>query len=334
MSPDDTLAFWVVASGLGELRREAVPAPSDLEASVQALYSGVSRGTETLVFNGNVPESEYQRMRAPFQAGEFPAPVKYGYASVGRVVQGPTQLLDKRVFCLYPHQQRYVVPCAALYELPADVPPARAILAANMETALNAVWDCGAAPGDRISVIGAGSVGCLAAWLLGRMPGCEVELIDLNPQRRSIAAALGVAFAAPQSARAEADVVLHASGTEAGLALALRLAAVEATVCELSWYGRRRVALALGEAFHSRRLLLRSSQVGAIAAARRVRWDHGRRMRLALALLGAPVLDRLINSEGSFEALPETMAQLARAATDVIMHRVVYGPARGAGAGE
>jgi hypothetical protein len=329
MNPDDTLAFWVIASGLGELRREAVPAPSDLEASVQALYSGVSRGTETLVFTGQVPESEYQRMRAPFQSGQFPAPVKYGYASVGRVLQGPAQLLGKHVFCLYPHQQHYVVPCTALYELPPQVPPARAVLAANLETALNAVWDCGAGPGDRVAVIGAGSVGCLAAWLLGRIPGCEVELIDINPHRRGIAAALGVAFATPDSARSEADVVLHASGSEAGLALALRLAAFEATVCELSWYGRREVAVALGEGFHSKRLVLKSSQVGSIGAARRGRWDSGRRMRLALTLLAAPALDQLINSEGSFEALPATMAQLARTPGDVIMHRVSYGAARG-----
>jgi NADPH:quinone reductase-like Zn-dependent oxidoreductase len=328
MNSEDTLAFWIVASGLGELRREAVPAPSDLEASVQALYSGVSRGTEALVFSGQVPESEYQRMRAPFQSGDFPAPVKYGYASVGRVLQGPPRLIGKNVFCLYPHQQRYVVPCEALYELPADVPPSRAILAANMETALNAVWDSGAAPGDRVSVIGAGSVGCLAAWLLARMPGCEVELVDTNPQRRSIAAALGVAFATPPAARAEADVVLHASGNEAGLALALRLAAFEATVCELSWYGRREVTLALGEGFHSRRLVLKSSQVGAIAAARRSRWDHRRRMRLALSLLTAPVLDQLINSEDSFESLPDTMAQLARTPGEVLMHRVIYGARR------
>jgi NADPH:quinone reductase-like Zn-dependent oxidoreductase len=328
MNPDDTLAFWVIASGLGELRREALPAPSDLEASVQAVYSGVSRGTEALVFTGDVPQSEYQRMRAPFQSGAFPAPVKYGYASVGCVLQGPTQLVGKLVFCLYPHQQRYVVPCDALHELPPDVPPSRAILAANMETALNAVWDSGAAPGDRVSVIGAGSVGCLAAWLLSRMPGCEVELIDINPQRQSIAAALGVAFATPQTARAEADVVLHASGSEAGLALALRLAAFEATVCELSWYGKREVAVALGEGFHSRRLVLKSSQVGAVSSTRRARWDHRRRMRLALSLLSSPALDVLINSEGRFESLPDTMAQLARGPGEVIMHRVTYGAAR------
>jgi NADPH:quinone reductase-like Zn-dependent oxidoreductase len=325
MSRDDTRAFWVVASGRGELRREALPAPSLLEASVQALYSGVSRGTESLVFNARVPQSEYQRMRAPFQAGEFPVPVKYGYANVGRVLEGPAELRGRTVFCLYPHQERYVVACEALYPLPDDVPAARAVLAANMETALNAVWDAGATPGDRIAVIGGGSVGCLAAWLLARMPGCVVQLIDINPQRRLMAHAFGVDFATPDTASGGVDVVLHASGSADGLALALRIAGFEATVCELSWYADRPVTLPLGEAFHSRRLILKSSQVGTVAATHRARWSPRRRMELALRLLADPVLDVLINSEGAFEDLPETMRQLCRAGVDVIMHRVTYG---------
>jgi threonine dehydrogenase-like Zn-dependent dehydrogenase len=327
MSRDDTLAFWVVAPGHGELRREAVPARTGREASVRALYSGVSRGTEALVFNGCVPESEYARMRAPFQAGDFPGPVKYGYASVGRVLEGPSTLCGKTVFCLHPHQQYYVVPADALYVLPASVPASRAVLAANLETALNAVWDSGAAPGDRVAVVGGGSVGCLAAWLLGQIPGCEVELIDTNPQRRLIADAFGIAFAQPDTARPEADVVLHVSGAPEGLALALRLAAFEATVCECSWYGRRSVTLALGEAFHSRRLLLKSSQVGSVAASHRPRWTLHRRMELALALLADPALDLLINSEGTLAELPQSMQRLARAPGDTIMHRVSYGAA-------
>ena len=325
MSRDDTRAFWVVASGRGELRREALPAPTVLEASVQALYSGVSRGTESLVFNARVPQSEYQRMRAPFQAGEFPAPVKYGYANVGRVIDGPVEWHGRTVFCLFPHQERYVVAREALYLLPDDVPAARAVLAANMETALNAVWDAGATPGDRIAIIGGGSVGCLAAWLLSRMPGCVVQLIDINPQRRSIAHAFGVDFATPDTARDGADVVLHASGSADGLALALQIAGFEATVCELSWYADRSVTLPLGEAFHSRRLTLKSSQVGTVADTHRARWSPRRRMELALRLLADPALDVLINSEGAFEDLPETMRGLCRAGVDVIMHRVTYG---------
>jgi NADPH:quinone reductase-like Zn-dependent oxidoreductase len=325
MGRDDTLAFWIEAPGRGELRRELLPAPQAREASVRTLYSGVSRGTESIVFGGHVPPGEYGRMRAPFQAGEFPAPVKYGYINVGQVVQGPPELVDKTVFCLHPHQQHFVVPCDALYPVPESVPAARAILAANLETALNGLWDAGAGPGDRIAVIGAGSVGCLAAWLAARVAGCEVQLIDVNPHRAAIAKALGVAFAHPATARPEADIVLHSSGTAEGLALALHIAGFEATVVELSWYGDRPVTVALGAAFHARRLTLKSSQVGAVGPARRARWSLRRRMELALSLLAEPALDVLINSEGRFEELPQTLERLSRAPGDVIMHRVNYG---------
>jgi threonine dehydrogenase-like Zn-dependent dehydrogenase len=324
MSRDDTLAFWIVAPGHGELRREAVPAPGAVEATVRTLYSGVSRGTESIVFAGAVPASECQRMRAPFQVGEFPAPVKYGYISVGEVVKGPPTLAGKIVFCLYPHQQHYTVSTDALYVLPESVPAARAVLAAHLETALNGLWDSGAGPGDRITVIGAGGVGCLAAWLASRMPGCDVELVDINPQRKAIAQALGVKFAVPGAARSEADVVLHTSGSADGLSLAMRIAGFEATVVELSWYGNRPVTLALGEAFHARRLTLKSSQVGSVGGARRARWSLKRRMELALSLLADPSLDVLINSEGRFEDLPQTLQRLARSPGDVIMHRVSY----------
>jgi threonine dehydrogenase-like Zn-dependent dehydrogenase len=325
MSRDESLAFWIAAPGRGELRHEAVAAPGLEEASVRTLYSGVSRGTESLIFGGHVPPGEYQRMRAPFQSGQFPGPVKYGYSNVGQVLQGPPHLAGRTVFCLYPHQQQFVVPCDALYVLPETVPAARAILAANLETALNGVWDSGAGPGDRITVIGGGSIGCLTAWLAARIPGCEVELVDHNLQRAAIAKALGVKFALPGGATPDADVVLHASGSAAGLSLAMRLGAFEAMVVELSWYGDRPVTLALGEAFHARRLTLKSSQVGAIGGGRRARWNLRRRMELALSLLAEPALDVLINSEGRFEDLPQTLERLARAPGDVIMHRVSYG---------
>jgi threonine dehydrogenase-like Zn-dependent dehydrogenase len=319
-----TRAFWIAAAGRGELRAEPLPAPGPGQASVRALYSGVSRGTEALVFQGRVPRSEAQRMRAPFQMGEFPSPLKYGYASVGEVTAGPAELIGQRVFCLYPHQERYVVACEALCALPATVPVQRAILAANLETALNGVWDAGVAAGDRVSVIGAGSVGCLAAWLTRHIIGCEVELIDVNPERAAIARALGVPFAVPPRARPDADVVLHASGAQEGLQLALRIAGFEATVLELSWYGDRAVSLSLGEAFHARRLTLKSSQVGAVPPVRRARWSSQRRLALALSLLSDPALDALINSEGSFEELPATLAALAVSPGSVIMHRVRY----------
>jgi len=324
MESHSNRAFWIAAPGRGELQGETSAEPRAGEVGVRALYSGVSRGTEALVFAGHVPASEFQRMRCPFQSGQFPAPVKYGYASVGEVTAGPPELIGQVVFCLHPHQERYVVPCDAVYPLPPAVPAHRAVLAANLETALNGVWDAGIAPGDRVSVIGAGSVGCLVAWLARRVIGCEVELIDINSGRATVAHSLGASFAEPGEACGNADVVVHASGSPQGLALGLRLAGFEASVLELSWYGDRPVTLPLGEAFHSRRLTLKSSQVGAVAERKRARWPSRRRLELALSLLADPALDVLINSEGAFESLPETLARLAEAPGDVIMHRVRY----------
>ncbi len=317
-------AYWLLAPGHGEIRTQILPWPEPGDVRVRTLYSGISRGTESLVFRGEVPPSEFQAMRAPFQAGNFPGPVKYGYCNVGVVESGPADLRGRRVFCLYPHQTRYRVPAAALHLLPEGVPPGRAVLAANLETAVNGLWDAAPRVGDRIAVIGGGTLGCLAAWLAGRIPGCQVDLIDTNPRRACIAAALGVAFAAPASATPEADRVIHASGSPVGLALGLRLAGFEATVLELSWYGTREVALPLGAAFHRRRLTLRSSQVGSIATAQRPRWDFRRRMGLALSLLTDPALDGLITGEDAFDQLPEVQARLARDPGDTLMHRIRY----------
>jgi NADPH:quinone reductase-like Zn-dependent oxidoreductase len=317
-------AFWIAAPGRGEIRPEVLPAPAAGEVVVRAVYGAISRGTEALVFQGRVPVSEYDRMRAPFQAGRFPAPVKYGYSNVGQIEQGPGELRGRHVFVLYPHQTRYVVPAQAAYPVPDDVPPQRAVLAANLETAVNGLWDAAPALGDRIAVIGAGTVGCLVAWLAARMPGCSVELVDVNPQRESIARALGVRFASPDTASENADLVIHASGAPSGLDAALRIAGFEATILEMSWYGNEVVPVALGAAFHARRLTLKSSQVGAVAAPQRARWDTRRRMQLTLALLTDAVLDVLITGESDFDALPRVMAQLAAAPGNTLCHRIRY----------
>jgi NADPH:quinone reductase-like Zn-dependent oxidoreductase len=324
LAGEDARSFWVAEPNRGEIRVETLPRAADDDAVVRALYSGISRGTETLVFAGAVPPSEHERMRAPFQAGAFPAPVKYGYSNVGIVESGPAALVGRHVFCLYPHQTRYVVPAAALHELPPGVPPARAVLAANLETAINGLWDASPRAGDRIAVVGAGTVGCLVAWLAARTPGAEVQLVDVDQRKRAVAAELGVTFAPASGAANDADLVVHASGTEAGLGLALELAGFEATVLELSWYGARRPAVALGEAFHSRRLTLKSSQVGAVAAAQRARWTPARRMRLALRLLAEPKLDALISGESAFEELPRVLARLATPSEYTLCHRIRY----------
>ena len=298
--------------------------PGPDHAVVRTLYSGISRGTESLVFNGRVPASEWQRMRAPFQAGDFPAPVKYGYCNVGLVEAGPADLVGRHVFSLYPHQTRFVVPADALHTIPDGVPPARAVLAANMETALNGVWDAAILPGDRVTVVGGGAVGCLVAFLAAGVAGCDVCLVDVNGGRSRIAQALHARFALPQDAPGDRDVVVHASGFPAGLATALDCAGFEATVVEMSWFGSTPVSLALGEAFHAKRLTIRSSQVGHVAAARRARVTLRRRMALALELLADPVLDVLITGEDPFDDLPRTMRDLAAGSVDAICHRIRY----------
>jgi 2-desacetyl-2-hydroxyethyl bacteriochlorophyllide A dehydrogenase len=321
---DEARAFWVAAPDRGEIRREVLRAPAAEDVVVQSLFSGISRGTEALVFTGRVPQSEWTRMRAPFQEGEFPGAVKYGYASVGRVECGSSELKGQTVFVLHPHQTRYVVPASAVHVLPADVPPGRAILAANAETALNGVWDASPRVGDRVVVIGAGTVGCLVAWLASRIEGCDVQLVDVNPQRQRVAQALGVSFAQPARAMRDADIVIHVSGSPEGLQQALDLAGFEGTIIEMSWFGDRQVALPLGGAFHSRRLTIKSSQVGQVAASQRARWDTRRRMAQALSLLTDPALDVLITGESAFDDLPDVMARLAHAPGDALCHRIRY----------
>jgi threonine dehydrogenase-like Zn-dependent dehydrogenase len=317
-------AFWVGAPGRGELRRAVLPSPGPEDVLVRALASGISRGTEALVFRGHVPQSQHAAMRCPFQEGDFPAPVKYGYASVGVVEAGPAGLRGRRVFCLHPHQDRYVVPADAVLPVPDPVPDARAVLAANMETAVNGLWDAAPRLGDRIAVVGAGVVGALMAALAARLPGAQVAIVDVDPAREALAAALGCRFARPEQAQGEADLVIHASGSGEGLATALRLAGFEATVLEMSWYGDRPVAAPLGESFHAKRLSLRSSQVGAVATARRARRSRRQRLALALELLADPVFDRLLTGSSGFADLPRTMARLADDPQGTLCHVVRY----------
>lgn len=300
-------AFWTVEPGRGEIRGEALPARGPDDVLVASLWGAVSRGTESLVFAGRVPESEWERMRAPFQAGDFPFPVKYGYATVGRVEAGPAGMVGREVFALHPHQDRFVLPAEAVTPLPAGLPARRAVLAANMETALNALWDGGAGPGDRIVVVGGGVVGALVAGLAAGLPGAEVTLVDVDPARRRIAAALGAGFAAPEETPGDADLVIHTSASAAGLATALAAAGDEATVVELSWYGDKAVTVGLGAGFHVQRLRLVSSQVGRVAASRRSRWSYGRRLAKALEMLRDDRFDALLAAPVDFDDLPARM---------------------------
>lgn len=317
-------AFWLRSPGMGEIRTTVLPDPGPDDVLVRARFSGVSRGTETLVFRGGVPPSQYPAMRAPYQEGDFPAPVKYGYLSVGTVEHGPAHLVDRTVFCLYPHQTRYVVPVTAVTPVPDGVPAARAVLAGTVETAVNALWDAAPLVGDRVTVVGAGMVGCAVAALLARFPGVRVQIVDAEPARRSVADQLGVGFAAPDDAEGGRDLVVHASASQAGLQRSLDLLRPEGTVLELSWYGDRPVTVSLGGAFHSGRLRIRSSQVGTVSPARADR-TFADRLALALDLLHDPVFDALLTGSSPFEELPAVLDRLAAGTLPALCHLITYG---------
>lgn len=322
--------FWIRAPGHGEIVRAGLTPRQADEVLIRTRYSAVSRGTESLVFRGEVPPSQHEVMRAPFQEGWFPGPVKYGYMNVGEVVEGPVpgpdDLTGRLVFCLFPHQDVYCVPATRVTPVPDDVPAGRAVLAANMETAVNVVWDARPSAGDRIVVIGAGVVGFLVAWLCRQTPGASVTIVDINPSRETIARELGLTFRTEVPGGADADLVIHASGQPDGLVSALAIAGLEATIVEASWFGSRPVLLPLGEHFHSRRLTIRSSQVGRVPPDRAPRWSFQRRMTLALDLLRDPALDALITGESAFEDLPDVMARLSHDPAGALCHRIRYAP--------
>lgn len=322
--PADAHAFWLRAPGCGEIWPVTLPEPGRDDVMVRTLRSGVSRGTETLVFRGGVPPAQYAAMRAPFQEGDFPGPIKYGYLNVGAVEEGPAELCGRTVFCLYPHQTAYVVPAGAVTLVPEDVPPARAVLAGTVETAVNALWDAAPLLGDRVTVVGAGMVGCCVARLLGRFPALQVTLVDIDAGRAEVAAALGVDFALPAEAAGGRDLVVHASATSAGLQRSLDLLADEGTVIDLSWYGDSEVRLSLGGSFHSGRLGIRASQVGTLSPARSGRRTTADRLALALELLRDPAFDALITGQSRFDELPDVMARLAAGSLAALCHTIAY----------
>ncbi|MFG1604600.1 zinc-binding alcohol dehydrogenase [Actinoplanes sp. NPDC049265] len=320
--PGSASAFWMTSPGRGEIRTQSLPDIEEDQVLVRTLHSGVSRGTETLVFSGGVPESQHALMRAPFQEGDFPAPVKYGYLNVGVVERGPAALEGRTVFSLYPHQTRYVVPASAVTVVPDDVPPARAVLAGTVETAVNAVWDAAPLIGDRIAVVGGGMVGCSVAAVLAGLPGTRVQLVDVDESRAAVATALGAGFATPADAAGDCDLVIHASATSAGLTRSLELLAPDATVVELSWYGDRPVTVPLGEFFHSRRLTVKASQVGGIPPGRRR--TYAERLALALDLLRDERFDSLITGHCDFTELPAVLPRLADGSLHTLCHLVHY----------
>lgn len=324
-------SLWYSAPRTVELRSERLPPSPAGWVTIETHYSGISRGTERLVWSGAVPASEWQRMRAPFQSGDFPFPVKYGYSAAGVVIDGPAEWIGKYTFALHPHQDVFSLPADRVTLLPEGLPLARATLAANMETALNAVWDSGAGPGDKVVVVGAGVVGLLVAYLTARTPGTQVTVVDVAAERAVVVGQMGAMFVqagadAPDRIGDDADVVFHTSASADGLAVAIGACGFEATLIEMSWYGDRQISFGLGGAFHARRLRLVSSQVGQVATSRRARWSYARRLETAASLLDDPVLDRLVDETVAFDDLPSRMADILEGKSTSLSPVIAYSP--------
>jgi hypothetical protein len=317
-------SLWYVAPERIEIRSETLGPLPENSVQVRTVFSALSRGTESLVFKGLIPESEYIRMGAPFMGGKLPFPVKYGYSNVGRIELGPPELIGRLVFSLMPHQSIFQTDVTNILVIPEAIPAERAVLAANMETALNAIWDASPGPGDRIVIIGAGVLGCLIAYLCGHLPGAEVTLVDINPEREDIATKLGVRFSSPELAPKDCDLVIHCSASAAGLSSAIASAGEEATILELSWYGSNKVDVSLGGAFHSRQLKLQSSQVGHVSLSHRPRWSHRRRLAAALGMLSDSRLDSLLTKPISFESLPSELPKILNTPSSALCCLIQY----------
>ena len=317
-------AYWTVGPEQGELRSEDLPAPGPGEALVRTLYSGISKGTELVVHRASVPECVANAMAAPNQEGSFPYPVKFGYLTVGVVEDGPEGWAGKTVFCLYPHQDRFIVPVEALTIIPDGVPARRAVLTGTVETAINGLWEAGPRLGDRVAVIGAGLVGGMVAKLLAGFPLARLQLIDVDPAKRAFADALGVDFSHPDDALPDCDIVIHCSASQEGLQRSLQLVGDDGDIIEMSWYADRKISLPLGEDFHARRLSIRASQVGVVARARRHRRTNAERLALAVSLLQDPVFDVFLTGSSTFAELPGVVQRLADGNLDALCHVIEY----------
>jgi len=327
-TPTHSRQFWVIEPGKGKIIQKPLLSRSEEEIVIKTRFTGISRGTEKLVFNGMVPTSQYETMRGPFQEGDFSTPVKYGYSNVGTCVSAPANyrdaFLQKPVFSLFPHQDYFILPIDAALVLPPELPPARAILAPSMETALNALWDGNPAKGDRILVIGGGAIGLLVAYLSNKVQGSKVLLIDPDPERRTIAETLNIEFSTQPTKDFAPDLIFHASGHPSGLKTALSIAPMDTTIVELSWYGDQDITLPLGEHFHANRLTLKSSQVSTIPPSHSSQWNHQSRLALALDLLQHDELDILISGETSFEEMPELFSSDPHTPAIALCHRITY----------
>lgn len=310
-------ALWFAASREAELRNETVPPPGPREVRVRSIASAISHGTEMLAYRGQIPPD--LPLDLPTFSGSFAFPLKYGYATVGGVLDVGERVTDlapeDAVFVHHPHQEVFVVPADMPIRLPDSIDPMLCVFAANLETALNIVHDAPVRLGETGLVFGMGVVGLLVARLL-KLAGAKVMVVEPVAARRDLAAAAGVEAALdpgeglPERVRESnggrlADVAVEVSGAGSALQSAIDCVETEGTVVVASWYGTKPVSLSLGGNFHRGRVRLRSSQVGRLNPELAPRWDFARRMEAVMELLPRLGLEDLISHRFDFGDAPE-----------------------------
>ncbi|MEM9671559.1 MAG: zinc-binding alcohol dehydrogenase [Bacteroidota bacterium] len=304
----DTTALWHLSERESSIRSQSLPPLKTDECLIESLFSLVSSGTETLVANGQVPAELQDSMQVPYMEGSFGFPLKYGYSLVGKVIEGSENLVDRYVHLLHPHQQHCVVKETDVTVIPEGIPPQRAVLASNLETALNAVWDSHLSAGDRVLVVGMGLIGSLVALLASQFPATQIRVAETDPTRQSLAREQGFSLYDPSDT--PFDVAFHSSGSSTGLQTAIDAVGYEGQVIELSWYGTRSAEVKLGGSFHQQRKQIISSQVSQLPAHRQARWDYRRRKQTVLDLLQDDGWDDFLTATVDFTDVPALFDQL------------------------
>jgi len=317
-------ALWFKAYDHAEILKERLPLLKPGWCKLQTFFSAISPGTERLVYSGDVPENLRQEMKCPYMGGEFPFPVKYGYSLIGKITEGPKQSIGKIVHVLHPHQDQCIVHMEDTFPIPPRVPPPRGTLASNLETAVNAIWDSNVTIGERALLIGFGIVGSLVARLLSFIPGVQLQVVDTNPSKITLAEKMGFEACNPEKVSGNFDLAFHASGSSDGLQLAIDKVGCEGRIIELSWYGTDKVSLSLGGTFHSQRKTIHSSQVSTVSPRQRPRWDRRRRKSLVFKLLERPEFDSHITHSVPFTKLPDLYGKLKAYPTEGLSYLVRY----------
>ena len=316
--------LWFLGANQFSIREETLRSPSTPYCVVKSICSGISQGTEQLVYSEAVPESIQHQMRCPYMGGDFPFPIKYGYSLVGEVVEGPENIVGRNVHMLHPHQDYGCVHPRDIYLLDDGILPEKAILASNMETAVNAVWDSQVTLGDRVLVVGFGNVGSLVARILSLSMGVEMFVTDTSALKRSMAQKMGFNVCEISQLKEEFDISFNVSASADGLQTAIDAVGYEGKIIELSWYGNRAVSLQLGGDFHIQRKTIISSQVSHIPSHRLARWDTIRRKKLVFSLLKQPEFEEHVTHNLRFSELPRILSESRSLFQDNLMIAVHY----------